>query len=63
MAGFLKSMAVLAVIVLALLGCLFVLDVIPREAFQELFTKSFAILVILGGAGLVVALLIRKPGA
>jgi hypothetical protein len=63
MAGILKSAGVLAVLVLAGLGCLFVLDVLPREMFQELFTKSLAVIAILGAAGLVVALLIRKPGA
>jgi hypothetical protein len=62
MAGILKSAGVLAVFVLAGLGCLFVLDVVPREMFQELFTKSLAVIAILGAAGLVVALLVRKPG-
>ena len=63
MAGILKGTAVLAVIALALLGCLFVLDVIPRELFHELMNKTLGVIVILGAASLVVALLIRSPSA
>lgn len=62
MAGLLRSMAVLAVLLLAGLGCLFVLDVIPRETLQELSVKGIAIVGILGAAALAVALLVKRPG-
>jgi len=59
--GFIKVMAVLAVLLLAGLGCLYVLDIIPRDMLQELSMKSLAVAAILGAAGLVVALLVKEP--
>ena len=61
MAGILRSAGVVAIFLLAGLGCLFVLDLIPRETFQELFTKTIAVVAILGAAGLLIVLLLRQP--
>jgi len=60
--GFLKLVAVLGVFSLAGVACLFVFDVIPRETLQEVSTRIVAASAIVAAAGLVVALLIRKPG-
>jgi hypothetical protein len=62
MAGILKAAGVLAIVMLAALGCLFVLDIIPRELFQEMLAKTIAVVAILGAAALLVALLLRQPG-
>lgn len=59
----LKGAAVLAVMLLAGLGCLFVLDVIPRETLNDLTVKTLFVCGIIAAAGLAVGLLIKKPSA
>lgn len=55
----LRAAAVLAVMLLAGLGILFVLDLIPRETLTELSIKFVAVIGILAAAGLVMGLLIK----
>jgi hypothetical protein len=62
MTGLLKAFGVLAVLLLAGLGILFVLDLIPRETLQTLSTKGVLVIGILAAAGLVLGLLLRKDG-
>lgn len=59
----LRATAVLAVILLAGLAGLFVLDVIPRETLNALAVKTVYLIAIIAAAGLAVGLLVRKPGA
>lgn len=59
----LKGAAVLAVLLLAGLSCLFVLDLIPRSTLDDLTVKTLYVCGILAAAGLAVSLLVRKPGA
>lgn len=61
--GFVKLVGVLGVMLLAAIACLFVFDVIPRDTLQEFSAKVVAAGAIVAAAGLVVGLLIRKPGA
>ena len=58
----LKFLAVLAVLVLAGLGCLFVLDLIPRETLETLSVKTAVVLGILGAASFVIGLLMKRSG-
>ncbi len=57
--GALRATAALAVIVVALIGVLAVLEVIPREALQEWFTKIGLVIVIVVAAAIALALLAR----
>jgi hypothetical protein len=59
----LKAAAVLAVILLAGLGSLFVLDLIPRETLQDLTVKTVSLVGILAAASLTIGLLLKKPKA
>ncbi len=56
----LRAAGILAVLLLAGLGMLFVLDLIPREMLKELATKSVVMVGILAAAGLTIALLLKK---
>jgi putative effector of murein hydrolase LrgA (UPF0299 family) len=57
--GTLKLIAVVAVLGLALLAGLLVLDVIPRESFKEFSTKLLSVMAIVGLASAAIALLLR----
>jgi len=59
----LKAAAVLAVILLAGLGALFVLDIIPRDTMQDLTIKMLYLLGILAAASVTIGLLLRSPKA
>ena len=54
MAGILRSAGVVAIFLLAGLEN-------RDETFQELFTKTIAVVAILGAAGLLIVLLLRQP--
>lgn len=56
----LRAVAMLAVLVLAGIGILAVLGIIPQEALKEWATKGGLIAVILVAAGVVLSLLGRK---
>lgn len=58
--GAMRAIGALAVIVVALIGVLTVLDVIPREALQEWFTKAGLVLVIVVAAAIALALIARS---
>lgn len=60
--GAMRAIGALAVIVVALIGVLTVLDVIPREALQEWFTKAGLVLVIVVAAAIALALIARAGG-
>lgn len=55
MLGTLKVAAMISVFLLALIGVLFVLDLIPHEYLKEVVVKLMAILAILTAAALGVA--------
>ncbi|MEW6689885.1 MAG: hypothetical protein AB1452_12430 [Pseudomonadota bacterium] len=57
--GAMRAVGALAVIVVALIGVLAVLEVIPREALQEWFTKAGLVLVIVVAAAVALALIAR----
>ncbi|HTT37212.1 MAG TPA: hypothetical protein VMH32_06035 [Burkholderiales bacterium] len=57
----LKLIGAIAILVLALLGVLVVLDVVPRDALGELATKIVLVACIFGLASAALALLMR-PG-
>ena len=57
-----RGVAALAIIIVALIGGLAVLEVIPREALQEWFTKVGLLVLIVVGAGIALALLARAGG-
>ncbi|MCI0749430.1 MAG: hypothetical protein L0Y32_02630 [Nevskiales bacterium] len=56
----LRVAGVLAALLFAGLGILFVLDLIPREDLIELGTRGGLAIVILAATGLGIALLVRK---
>ena len=58
--GAMRAIGALAVIVVALIGVLTVLEVIPREALQEWFTKAGLVLVIVVAAAIALALIARS---
>jgi hypothetical protein len=60
--GAMRAIGALAVIVVALIGVLAVLEIIPREALQEWFTKLGLVVVIVVAAGVAVALIARTGG-
>lgn len=57
----LRAFSVLAVLLLAGLGILFVLDLVPREMIKELSIRGVLVIGILAAAGLVTGLLLNKP--
>jgi hypothetical protein len=59
LSGTLKLIGILAVLLLAALGVLFVLDIIPREMLGDAAVKSLAVLGIIATASVVVGLLAR----
>jgi hypothetical protein len=59
MAGLLKSVGILAVVLLAMVGVLFVLDIFRREMLGDVAVKSFVILGIVGVASVAIGLLAR----
>lgn len=61
-AGVLKLVAVLAVLLLAGLALLLVLDLLPREQFTELSIKALLSAGIIGAASLVIGLLSKGSG-
>jgi hypothetical protein len=58
-AGVLKFIGILAVLLLAALGVLFVLDVFPREMLADAAVKSVVILGIVAAASLAIGMLMR----
>jgi hypothetical protein len=62
MAGLLKSLGILAVVLLAMLAVLFVLDLVPREMLSDVAVKSFVILGIVAVASVAIGLLVRGRG-
>jgi len=58
--GALRAIGVIAVIVVALVGIGVVLDVIPREALEGWMTKIGLALLIVVGAAVALALLMRR---
>jgi hypothetical protein len=60
LSGALKTIAILAVLVVALIGILAVTEVIPREALQEWMTKAGLVIAIVAGAAIALALLARS---
>jgi hypothetical protein len=60
LAGALKLIGMLAIVLLALLGALVVLDVIPRDALGELATKILLVACIFGLASAALAFLMRS---
>jgi uncharacterized membrane protein SirB2 len=60
LSGALKAIAVLAVLIVALIGILAVTEVIPREALQEWMTKAGLVIAIVIGAAIALALLARS---
>lgn len=63
LSGALRGIGALAILVVALIGVLAVLGMIPQEALQEWFTKAGLVLVIVIAAAIAVALLARSGGA
>jgi hypothetical protein len=59
LAGVLKFIGILAVLLLAGLGMLFVLDIIPREMLGDAAVKSLVVLGIVAAASVAVGLLAR----
>ena len=59
LSGALRAIGALAVVVVALIGVLTVLEAIPREALQEWFTKAGLVLVIVIAAAIALGLLAR----
>jgi hypothetical protein len=59
LAGVLKFIGILGVLLLAALGTLFVLDVIPREMLADAAVKSVVVLGIVAMASLAIGLLMR----
>jgi len=59
MSGLLRASAALAVVVLALIGVLAVLDVIPAEVLKEWATKIGLVILILVAAAVAIAALVR----
>lgn len=59
MSGLLRASAALAVVVLALIGVLAVLDVIPAEVLKEWATKIGLVILILIAAAVAIAALVR----
>jgi len=57
--GLLRASAALAVVVLALIGVLAVLDVIPSEVLKEWATKIGLVILILIAAAVAIAALVR----
>lgn len=62
LSGVLRGIGALAVLVVALIGALAVLGLIPQEALQEWFTKTGLVLVIVIAAAVAMALLARSGG-
>ncbi|OGA10067.1 MAG: hypothetical protein A3D95_05815 [Betaproteobacteria bacterium RIFCSPHIGHO2_12_FULL_69_13] len=60
--GVLRAIGAIAVTIVALIGVLVVLEVIPREALQEWFTKLGLIAAIVVAAAVALALLMRTGG-
>lgn len=60
MGGLLRASAALAVVVLALIGVLVVLDVIPSEVLKEWATKIGLVVLILVAAAVAIAALVRS---
>ena len=63
LSGALRAIGGLAVLVVALIGILAVLGVIPNEALQEWFTKAGLVLVIVIAAAIALGLLSRAGGS
>ena len=51
---------VITVVMLAVIGCLVIVDVVDVETGKELAVKSLAAILVLGASSIVVALLIHK---
>lgn len=61
-AGALRGIGALAVIVVAGIGVLVVLDILPRDILQEWFTKLGLVIVIVVAAGIALAMIARGGG-
>jgi hypothetical protein len=60
MAGTLKLLAIVAILVVGILAVLLVADVIPRDVFREALTKGLSILGIVAAVSGAIALIARK---
>lgn len=58
----LKIAGMVAVLLLALIAILLVMDVIPREAVKEVTVKTVLVIGIVTAASLVIGLLVRSRG-
>jgi len=58
----LKLAGMVAVLLLALIAILLILDVIPREAVKEVTVKTVLVIGIVTAASLVIGLLVRSRG-
>ncbi len=56
-----RILGALTILMLALLGILFVLDVVPLDAFRELAAKVGLIAAIVVAASFAIALILRSP--
>jgi hypothetical protein len=56
-----RILGALTILMLALLGILFVLDVVPLDAFKELSAKIGLVAAIVVAASFVIALILRSP--
>lgn len=60
--GAMRAIGAIAVLIVALIGVLAVLEVIPRDALQEWFTKTGLVVGIVVAAGIALALIARGGG-
>lgn len=56
----LRAIGVIAVVVVALVGLGVVFDLVPREALQDWMTKIVLAVLVVGGAAVALALLMRR---
>ena len=61
-AGAMRAIGAIAVLVAALIGVLAVLDVLPKDALQEWFTKTGLVVAIVVAAGIALAMIARGGG-
>jgi hypothetical protein len=61
-AGTMRAIGALAVIIVAGIGVLVVLDILPREVLQEWFTKLGLVIAIVVAAAIALAMIARGGG-
>lgn len=59
MKGFLKIIAILAIVALVIIGILFVTDIVSSEATKEVLTKVIWVLAIVAVGGLATSVLVK----